>query len=290
MKYIILTFMLVFTLSEVISQVGINTANPQQEVHVAGSIENVRIDGLNETYNINNFGDDSTTRVYVNASGDLILGSLGDDGFEILVDTDNYLNNDENPTSQISQVGTGLGYNPAGILNDPSFVFTLTDKAILEINYSVTWSIYHVQTLKKKRIDDQRSKIIQTGVYFRPVDSDGNYGAALIVDGNNEVINGLGVNNDIPWCIDTTPTGDNCLEWGGLIALNGQFYNNAHKERGSYLNFKNTASDFIILDAGTYVALFAGRMEVDDTSGSGESRIYLGSGNDEMQIIAYYFN
>lgn len=283
MKYIIFTYFILFCFSENMAQVGINTTNPQEEVHIAGASENVRIEGLNDSNNIDNFGVDQTTRVFVDEDGDLILGSM-DDNFELLIDTDNYLEDVQDPTSLIIQTGTGLGYNPAGIpaIANPSF--TITKKAIIEINYSVSWSIYHVQHHKKKRIEDQRAKIIQTGIYFRYDDIDGE---AVIYDGNGDLING--VDNET-WCIDTNPTGDTCLEEGGFLALNGQFYNNSEAEHGSYQNFKNTASDFVILGPGTYIALFAARLQVDNTQGTGESRIYLGNGKDELQLIAYYFN
>lgn len=283
MRNLISTLIVLITFFQVSAQVGINTTNPQQEVHLAGSTENVRIDGLNDTNNVNNYGVDQTTRVFADADGDLILGSMGDD-FEILVDTDNYLENVENPTSIIIQTGTGLGYNPAGIPVDHlNASFTLTAKAIVEVNYSVSWSVYHVQHHKKKRIEDQRSKIIQTGLFFRENDIDGD---AVIYDGNGDIINEV---NGGSWCIDTTPTGDNCLEEGGLIALNGQFYNNSLPEEGSYQCIKNTASDYVILGPGTYIAMFAARMQVGDTGGTGESRIYLGICMDELQIMAYYY-
>jgi len=88
-----------------IAQVGINTNSPQQKVHVAGTTENIRVEGLSETNNTNNLGSPSTTRVYINANGDLTLGSAAA-SVQLLVDSENYLTDVENPTSLINQTGT----------------------------------------------------------------------------------------------------------------------------------------------------------------------------------------
>ncbi len=226
--------------------------------------------------------------MFVNSDGDLILGASGDD-FEILVNTDNYLQDPETPFSIVHQVGTGLGYSPAGLIESSEFIFTLTNKALVEVNYSVSWSIYKVQHNKDKRVADRRAKIVQTGVYFRSVNN-GDYGDALIFDGNGDYINGLGPNSDETWCIDQNLVANNCREEGGLIAINRQFYNNSSLLHGAYQDFKNTASDYVILGPGTYVVLFAGRMEVNDVTATGAERFYMGSGMDEVQIIAYYYS
>ncbi|MBE9489761.1 MAG: hypothetical protein IMY67_05660 [Bacteroidetes bacterium] len=293
MRYIVITFLLVFNLSEAFAQVGINTTDPQQEVHVAGLNENVRVEGLDSINNINNFGMGSTTRVLVDADGDLILGSSSGHNIFILVDAENYLDDDETPSNVIIQTGTGLGYRRAGVLNelDPNyntFVFELTSNAIVEVNYSVSWSIYDAISLSKKRLDDERSRIIQTGIYFRKVTYDANgdevWGDAVIEDEDGVNINGG------PWCIEMNPSGTTCLEEAGLIALNGQFYKNANQEHGAYFNLKNTASDYVKLPAGHYVALFVGRIEVADINAEGAAKMWVGSGQDELQIIAHYYN
>lgn len=264
------------------SQVGLNTNNPVRGVHIAGPTENVRVDGLNATNHPDHLGPGSTSRVYVDGNGDLTLGTSSEIGISILVDTDNYLNNVENPTSIIVQTGTNLGYNTAGVPVGGIIgaSFTLTRKAIVEVNYSVSWSIYDAISLEKKRLDDLRARAIQTGIYF--IDTATELPIINDVDGNP--INGG------PWCIDTTPTGDNCLEWGGLLGLTGQFYNNGSQVRGSYKNMRNTASDYVKLGPGTYTALFAARVQVEITTGVGAAKMYLGSGNDTLQIIAHYYD
>ncbi|MCH7785791.1 MAG: hypothetical protein IIB06_10320, partial [Bacteroidetes bacterium] len=239
--------------------------------------------GLNDT-NENNFGEGSTTRVKANANGDLILGSL-ENNISILVDSEDYLDDERTPNNLIIQTGNGFGFNQAGVINDIiAATFTLTTNAVLEVNYSVSWSAYNVLDFKRKRIEDQRARIIQSGIYFSEIDATGNE-TPVINDVDENPINGG------PWCINPDSGNQNsCLEWAGLLALNGQFYNNASATHGEFENFKNTASDYVKLGPGTYIARFAARIEVYDITGTGSTRIYLGTHKDELQIIAYYYN
>ena len=257
------------------SQVGINTNNPQEELHVAGTASTIRIEGLNTPNNSSNLGTASTTPVYVNANGDLVLGTLTDN-VEILFDSENYLVDVQDPTSLINQVGSGAGFSQGGIpIGGTAISFTLTKPAIVEVNYSVSWNVGKNVTATS-RIDDFRARIVQTAMYFRQ----NNYlGAAVINDYYGNPINGG------PWCITS-----NCMELGGLLAINGQFYNNISANQGEWKNFRNTASDYVVLGPGTYTPMFAAQLAVGDTGGTGAVKLYLGVGMDEVQIIAYYFN
>lgn len=275
---LIFTLLLVGTLSN--AQVGINTTDPQQVLHVSGAIENIRIDGLNKQNNPNNLGGGSTTRVYLDSDGDLVLGTSAEK-LEILFDSDNYLQDVENPTSLVNQTGNAFGYTTAGIpINPASATFTLTRNAIVEVNYSVSWSVYKTSS-PTGRIDDEHARIVQTGLYFRQ----GSYtGPAVINDLDGNPINAG------PWCIDVNASGTSCQEIGGLLAINGQFYNNANSRNGEYQNFHNTGSDYVKLGPGTYCAMFASQLAVGDTSGTGAVKMYIGSGMDDIQVIAHYYS
>lgn len=262
------------------SQVGIGTNAPKQEVHVAGATETVRVEGLDATNNANNLGTGSTTRVYADAEGDLVLGSLPET-IAILYDHENYLVDVEDPTSLINQTGGGFGYDPAGTPTDGlAASFTLTKNAIVEVNYSVSWSVYKTANASG-RIADEHARIVQVGAYFRQ----NNYlGAAVINDVDGNPI------NDGPWCIDVNSAGTICQETGGMFALNGQFYNNGDSRNGEYENFQNTGSDYVKLGPGTYTVMFAAQLAVGDTGGTGAVKMYLGSGKDDLQVIAHYYN
>lgn len=270
------------------AQVGINTTDPEELVHVAGTTANVRIEGLSNVspteYNPDNQGVGSTTRVYVNAQGDLILGSAFD-GVGLLIDSANYLDDRENQYNIILQKGYGSGYNPAGVPIEPNAIFTISKNAILEVNYSVSWSVYNEISLYKKRLDDQRARIIHTGIYFMtnesiPLDPLG--GIPVTIDADGNTINGK------EWCIDPNP--GTCNLYAGLIGLSGQFYKNSNSEVGEYQNFQTTGTDYVKLPPGTYIALFAARFQVEDTNGNGSAKMWVGTGKDELQIRAYYYD
>lgn len=275
MKKLYAIFIFTFCTTLLYSQVGVNTNNPQEELHVAGATSTIRIEGLNTPNNNNNLGTASSTPVYVNANGDLVLGTLADN-VEILFDSENYLVDVQDPTSLINQVGSGAGFSQGGIpIGGTAISFTLTKPAIVEVNYSVSWNVGKNVT-PTSRIDDFRARIVQTAMYFRQ----NNYlGAPVINDYYGNPINGG------PWCITS-----NCMELGGLLAINGQFYNNISGNQGEWRNFRNTASDYVVLGPGTYTPMFAAQLAVGDTGGTGAVKLYLGVGMDEVQIVAYYFN
>jgi hypothetical protein len=257
------------------AQVGINTQNPQEELHVAGPTSNIRIDGLNETNNPNNLGGNKSSKVFVNQFGDLVLGGL-ESNVQLLFDSDNYLRDVQNPTSLILQTGEGDGFSQAGIPTlGLAASFTLTAPAIVEVNYSVSWNVGKNVTATS-RIDDFRARVVQTGMYFRK----NNYlGDPVVNDYFGNPINGYSL------CIASS-----CSEVAGMFAVSGQIYNNSSIKNGEWKSFRNTASDYVILGPGTYTPMFAAQLEVGNTNSTGAIKMYIGVENDEVQIIAHYFN
>ena len=287
------------------AQVGVNTTNPQELLHVAGSNENVRVEGLASPNNDNNLGPGSTTRVYVNSLGNLVLGGVQDIP-PLLIDSGNYLEDQERPENIVIQVGHGLGYTAtASPINWQNYVFTLTESAIVEVNYSVTWNIYNQINNRKKRIDDNRARVIHTGVYFMKIHPDDMgcttpYCGApesmqtcdpnsftdscfVVKNAEDEFINGG------PWCI--RPVNENtCTTEAGLVGLNGQYYANSNPEHGEFEFLRTNGADYVNLPAGDYLAMFAAKLEVENTGGTGAVKLWLGPGKDELQIRIYYYN
>ncbi|WP_320815955.1 hypothetical protein [Flavobacterium sp.] len=275
MKKIYFIYLTCFIATNSFCQVGIKTTNPQEELHIAGPTSTIRVEGLNSPNDVNNLGVGSTTPVYANANGDLVLGTLTDN-VQILFDSEDYLMNVQDPTNLVNQTGGGAGFTQAGIpIGGVATSFTLTKPAIVEINYAVTWTVGK-NVAPNSRIDDFRARIVQTAMYFRR----NNYmGVAVINDYYGNPINGG------PWCITS-----NCSELGGLLGINGQFYNNVSDRNGEWKSYRNTASDYVVLGPGTYTPMFACQLAVGDTAGTGAVKLYLGGEKDEVQIIAYYFN
>lgn len=270
-KYTYLIFLLIPALS--FGQVGIKTTSPQQGVHVGGATSTVRVEGLSYPNNPNNLGPGNTSRVYVDANGDLMLGTA-QANIAILFDSENYLDDESNPSiNQITQHGYGDGFTYAGIPRDiPNSTFTLTEPAIVEINYSVSWLIEKNGT---NRVGDGNARAVQTLLYFRQ----GNYlGPVVTNDLDGNVIGGS----------FEISTGSSLL--GGGLGISGQYYNNKHTLKGEYENFHNSGTDYVKLPPGTYCPMFSAQLAVSDGSGAGAMKMYLGTGKDEVQIIAHYYN
>jgi hypothetical protein len=255
--------------------VGINNTNPQEELHIRGNSSNIRIEGLNEVNNPNNLGTSGTSKVFVNGAGDLVLGEVSDN-VQLIFDSENYLNDVQNPTSLILQTGEGDGFSQAGIPTlGLAASFTLTSPAVVEINYSVSWNVGK-NVNPNSRIDDFRARVVQTGVYFR---RDNYLGPPIINDYFGNPINGGAL------CITS-----NCSQVAGMIGVNGQIYNNYDRFEGEWRSYRNSASDYVVLGPGTYTPMFAAQLEVGDTNATGAIKLYLGVENDEVQVIAHYFN
>lgn len=259
------------------AQVGINitTPWPEEELHIGGDDSNIRIEGLSAANNADNLGTTNTTKVFVNEFGDLVLGKL-EDNIQLIFDSENYLQDVQNPTSLILQTGEGQGFSQAGIPTlGMAASFTLTKPAVVEVNYSVSWNLGKNVT-PNSRIDDLRARVVQTGMYFRQ----NNYtGAPVVNDYFGNPINGYTL------CITST-----CSEVAGMIAISGQIYNNSNRNEGEWRNYRNSASDYVVLGPGTYTPMFAAQLEVGDTNATGAVKLYLGVEKDEVQVIAHYFD
>jgi hypothetical protein len=261
-------------------QVGINTTNPIEELHIANATSSVRVDGLNFPNNANNLGNGNTSRVFVDAEGDLVLGAATNN-IEIVFNPFNYLEDPQTSggatANVINQTGTGSGYTSAGwprVIGAGSSTFTLTRPAIVEINYSLSWLIEK----SGNPIDDGHARIVQTFMVLR---SGGPSGALVSVD------------------YEGVP-----ITLGGALGLNGQFHSNLSAIGASGHPYDvagtandivnkycyNTGTDYIKLGPGTYCPMFYGQCAVGDTGGTGAVKMWIGGGQDEVQIIAHYYN
>jgi len=249
-----------------LAQVGVNTTTPLQGVHVAKTVTSdakVRIEGLNAPNNVKNLGAGNTSRVFVNNNGDLVLGDIANET-EVIFDEENYLDDPRvsggAQANQINQTGQGFGYTIAGWPRVPAAcTFTLTKPAIIEVNYSLSFG--RIEKNTDSFADDGNARIFQCYMYLR------RGGPA-----------GPVINNDL----DGNPI--------GLIGANGQFITNANDMSGEVDNYHNTGTDYIKLPAGTYCPMFAAQLAVSTTVGVGAVKTYIGTGKDEVQVIAHYYN
>ncbi|GGD97470.1 hypothetical protein [Planktosalinus lacus] len=141
-------------------QVGIHTSNPESTLHVAGENSNVKVEGLNAINNPNNLGSESTSRVYVDANGDLVLGDR-DDNLRFIMDNEDYIPN--NREQKVVQTGTGDNFTYLVPNNHTFPSFTLTDDAVIEINYSLSWRI---ERNIPQKISDNGARTVKSTIFI----------------------------------------------------------------------------------------------------------------------------
>lgn len=248
------------------AQVGINTTTPQEELHIAGPLSNIRIEGLNELNNPLNIGTLGKSRVFVNGDGDLVLGQV-QNNVDVLFDPYNYLLDAEDGDSDIVQTGVGSGYEVVGTprqFGEGLSQFTLTRNAIIELNYSLSWRIRKNNT---RKLEDGGARIVQSFVVLYKWDL---FGTPIGV-----------VSNDLE---------GNPIILGGALGLNGQFYSNNDRNLGAEGFFHNVGTDYVSLGPGIYRPIFFAQIAVSNTNGVGAVKCWFGGGIDEVQIIAHYYN
>ena len=256
------------------AQVGVNTTTPSEELHVGGATSTIRVEGLNETNNPLNLGDRQNSRVYVDAEGDLVLADSPAD-IGILFNPANYL---EDPldtgganSNVINQTGVGAGYSQGGWPRQTGpglSTFTLTEPAIVEINYSLSYSIFK----SGDPIDDLHARTAQFYLYFR---SGGPAGPIVTTDYDGNPIDFAG-----------NP---------GALGYSGNFYTNgsvlgAGGTEGFDKVFYATGHDYVKLPPGTYTPMFSGILFVASTLMTGAVKMQIGPGDDEVIIVAHYYN
>ena len=271
------TLAIIFTFSSLVTmaQVGVNNTNPQEELHITGTTSTIRIEGLNAVNNPLNLGVNENTRVYANSNGDLVLNSVPAN-IEVLFNPANYLEDaltNGVDGNVVAQTGTGSGYSYAGQprQSGPGLsTFTLIRPAIVEINYSITYELDKAGD----PIDDFHARTAQFFTYLR---SGGPAGAIVATDYDGNPIN-FGGNP-------------------GALGYSGNFYTNGSSTGASGLpaegygrKFYATGHDYVKLGPGTYTPMFAGILFVADTSGTGQVSMQVGGGDDEVIVIAHYYN
>ncbi len=133
------------------SQVGINTNNPQETLHVAGANSNIRVEGLNSTNNSNNLGGTDNYNLMVDEDGNLSVGKQSG-----LLISNNKLNT---PVNLIT--GSNSELNAAQLYQEN---FTLSQRAIVVITYHI--SIEFKQTNGTGEVKDGRAKIAHNYFYL----------------------------------------------------------------------------------------------------------------------------
>ncbi|MCW5520655.1 hypothetical protein J1N09_12445 [Aureitalea sp. L0-47] len=125
-------------------QVGINTTDPQQSLHIAGTTGTLRIESLNSTNNSYNGGDangdldltNDTYPLYVDENGDFTLElSVFEDNAGIDAFDDTTLS-----TSTVTLLGTSLTGGQRTTIQ--SYTITVPRSVLLEVKYGMSARVY----------------------------------------------------------------------------------------------------------------------------------------------------
>ncbi len=159
-------------LTNVFGQVGINTADPQEALHIAGSDSNIRIEGLNNANNANNLGGVNNYNMMVDTNGNLSLGLQS-----------GLLSSESKLPSTVTVQSTALAGLNSGELYQENF--TLSQRALVVITYNVAieFKSYDGST----KLKDGRAKIAHNYFYIgngSTADTSKAYGMTSIVYSN----------------------------------------------------------------------------------------------------------
>ena len=159
-------------LTNVFGQVGINTADPQEALHIAGSDSNIRVEGLNNANNANNLGGVNNYNMMVDTNGDLSLGLQSG-----LLSSESKL-----PSTVTVQSTVSAGLNSGELYQEN---FTLSQRALVVITYNVAIEFKSYDGSAK--LKDGRAKIAHNYFYIgdgTTADTSKAYGMASTVYSN----------------------------------------------------------------------------------------------------------
>ncbi|MEP2937051.1 MAG: hypothetical protein ABJM06_01585 [Gilvibacter sp.] len=156
-----------------LAQVGINTDNPRQALHIAGTTGTLRVESLNAANNIHNGGDvngdldltNDTFPLYVDENGEFTLE------LQVINPSDDIDAFDDSalPTSTLYLSPTDADGEVTSILK--TFTITVNREAILEVKYGISFDVYggplktNITDLLARRIQNHITVTGDTRIY-----------------------------------------------------------------------------------------------------------------------------
>lgn len=149
-------------------QVGINTDNPQQTLHLAGSTGTLRVESLNHTNNIYNGGDidndgnlsNNTFPLYVDENGDFTLE------LKTLINSEDLDAFDDTslPTSNIYLSPNNISGKDSTVIK--TYTIKVSRPSIIEVKYNISFDIYRNDLLVT--LDDQFARRVTNYITLTP--------------------------------------------------------------------------------------------------------------------------
>lgn len=246
MKVYLIAFSFLFSIQCLFGQVGINTTDPQQSLHIAGSTGSLRIESLNTTNNSYNGGDangdgdqtNDTYPLYVDENGDFTLELITEEGSE---DMDAF--NDINlPTTTVFLDKDDLD----GIVTTTikTYTYEVTRPTLLEVKYGMSFDIYLNNSYTD--ITDNLARRVQT--YITVTGQTRKYGPASKVYSSGSVlsVNGNFYNSNSMY-ITLPAAGTYVVSFMGLVdsgtKTSGSLGTNS---KDTYVEFA-TGNDFVFI-------------------------------------------
>jgi len=159
LKQVLNSSLFLFIITSSFSQVGINTTNPQEDLHISGVNSTARIEGLNAINNSNNHANVSGGRpaiIHVDEDGNFVIPPSPSTS-EILFSAKNFL------PSTVNKVTGTLG-QPLEEQFYQSSSFTLTQPALITFQYSLSYSITNRDG--SAAIEDGKPRILSTYIHL----------------------------------------------------------------------------------------------------------------------------
>ena len=222
--------------------VGINTTDPQQSLHIAGSNGTLRVEGLNSTNNTFNGGDvngeglsSNTYPLYVDENGEFTLEN------KTLLNTEDLdaLNDTSLPTSAVTLLVSDTdGEASTTIITYP---LTVVRATVLEVRYSLSYDIY--LNSSKDIITDNLARRISS--YFTVTGDTRKYGSVstCYVNGSADGVSGPYYNSYTTYI--TLDAGTYNISLIGTISSGLEDVNNSPESEPTYVEYA-TYSDFIL--------------------------------------------
>ncbi len=149
-------------------QVGINTDNPQQTLHLAGATGTIRVESLNHTNNIFNGGDidndgnlsNNTYPLYVDEKGDFTLE------LKTLINSEDLDAFDDTslPTSSVYLSPNNLIGKDSTVIK--TYTIKVSRASIIEIKYNISFDIYKNNTMVT--LNDQLARRVTNYITLTP--------------------------------------------------------------------------------------------------------------------------
>ena len=238
------------------SQVGINTTDPQEALHIGGQNSTIRIESLNSVNSpIDNDGI-NLAPVFVNANGDIVINDgsgTGSSPINFLIEQTNFIPDDP----------YGIGVNSGYVVNSPDNGATLVEGEIITVPLVVP-----------------QNALVEV-----------KYGITVMIEGS-DISSGVLPYNDLAYdqsvvfgsffCIDLDGGGLNPTERSTIYGRTGQYYVSNYGGITNYTYINGQA--YLPIDAGTYTIYFFGTI---NDHGSNYTSAGFGGAMDLLKIRIY---